>query len=168
MAILGDTEVVCLRLLLIDGLNLIRRVYAAVPGVPGTPGHDEGALQSIARSVLRALDETRATHAVCVMDSPEQGWRQKLYPKYKSSRPSMPEALAALLSQVAAALRVHSVPSVAVPQYEADDVLASIVHRVAAVTGIEAIVLSTDKSMLSLLPLGARVRHHHQQWRIAR
>jgi len=152
-----------MRILLIDGLNLIRRVYAAVPGEPGTPTHDEDALLSITRSVGRAVGDAGATHAICVMDSPGPGWRHEILPQYKAARPSMPDALTRVLPEIAGALEALGVPSVAVPDYEADDVLAGIAHKLAARPALHVIVLSTDKSMLSLLPLGVTVRHHFEQ-----
>ena len=151
-----------MRVLLIDGLNLIRRVYAAVPGEPGTFEHNEGALSSIRRSVGRAIEETAATHGLCVMDSAGPGWRHSLYPDYKAARPSMPDTLSALLPGVDEALSELGMPSVVVAGFEADDVLASVVHKAAGRPGLHPIVLSTDKSMLSLLPHGATVRHHFE------
>ena len=41
--------------LLIDGLNLVRRIHAAVPGDAGSPEHADGVTDSCARSVHRAI-----------------------------------------------------------------------------------------------------------------
>ena len=149
--------------LLIDGLNLIRRVYAAVPGEEGTAAHHDGVLQSMGRSVTRAITDTQATHALCAMDAPGPGWRHNLHPSYKLSRPPMPAALRQMLPDIAQTLSAMRVPSVQVPRAEADDLLTSIALKVVGHGGATAVILSTDKSMLSLLRPGIKVRNHFER-----
>ncbi len=147
--------------LLVDGLNLVRRVYAAVPGDEGTPEHAEDVLRSCTRSLERALAELAPTHAVCAFESPGEGWRHEMFPAYKSGRPPMPAPLAELLPRIRDAFAERGVRCVAVAGFEADDVLASIAVRVAEHGG-ECVILSTDKSMLSLLRDGVCVRNHFE------
>lgn len=151
-----------MRLLLVDGLNLIRRVHAAVPGDDGTAEHDEGVVESSTRSLLRALADVAPSHAVCVLDAGGKSWRHALYPAYKQERPRMPAALAALLPRIESAFEQAGVRSTRVAGFEADDVLASIALKVSG-RGGDAVILSTDKSMLTLLPSGVRIRHHFDQ-----
>ena len=152
-----------MRRLLIDALNLIRRVYAAVPGEEGATEHGEGVIESSTRSVARALGDVVPTHALCVLDAGGKSWRHGLYPVYKQERPAMPAPLAALLPRIEQAFQEHAgVRSTRVAGFEADDVLASIAVKVAD-RGGDVVVLSTDKSMLTLLPRDIRVRHHFDQ-----
>lgn len=145
--------------LLVDGLNLVRRVHAAVPGDEGSAEHDEGVLDACTRSLQRALDREQPTHALCAFESQVPTWRHELHPAYKADRPPMPASLAALLPRIEAAFDAAGVRCVKVAGFEADDVLATVAVRIAAAGG-QAIILSTDKSMLSLLRPGVRVRNH--------
>ena len=76
--------------LLIDGLNLVRRVYAAVPGEEGSPEHVEGVLEACTRSLVRALAAHRPTHALCALEGAGPSWRHAVHPQYKAKRPPMP------------------------------------------------------------------------------
>ncbi len=147
--------------LLIDGLNLLRRVYAAVPGEEGSPEHVESVLEATTRSLARALAAHRPSHALCVLEGAGPSWRQALHPRYKAERPPMPPVLAGLLGELEAAFAARGVRTASVPGYEADDVLASVAVRVAG-RGANALVLSTDRSMLMLLRPGIRVFNHFE------
>ena len=151
-----------MRLLLVDGLNLIRRVYAAVPGEEGTPEHADAVIESSTRSLSRALDEVAPTHALCVLDAGGKSWRHALHPAYKQERPSMPGALTTLLPRIETAFEEAGVRSTRVTGFEADDVIASIAVKVAGRRG-NVVILSTDKSMLMLLGEHVRVRHHFDE-----
>jgi len=109
-----------IRLLLVDGLNLIRRVYAAQPGVDGPERAREGR-DSSARSLQRAQREVAPTHAVVVLEGPEPTWRHRLHPGYKEGHAPMPEALGAALPEFREAFAELGVPSFELPGTEADD-----------------------------------------------
>ena len=147
--------------LLVDGLNLVRRIHAAVPGDPDTPEHAEGVLRSCTRSLQRALSRLSPTHALCAFDAPGASWRHALKPDYKAKRPPMPEDLSRMMPLIQDAFGEHAVHCVRVEGFEADDVLATIAVKIAAHHG-ECEILSTDKSMLSLLRPGIRVRNHFE------
>jgi 5'-3' exonuclease len=148
--------------LLIDGLNLVRRIYAAVPGEEHTAAHQDGVLHSITRSAQRALDQLVPSHALCAFDAPGPGWRHDLLPDYKANRPPMPAPLVDLMPRIESAFEELGIKSLRVAGYEADDVLATIAVKIAASNG-HAIILSTDKSMLSLLRTGIVVRNHFDE-----
>jgi protein Xni len=151
-----------MKALLIDGLNLVRRIYAAVPGEDDTAAHQDGVLHSVTRSAQRALEQLAPSHVLCAFDAPGPGWRHQLLPEYKANRPPMPGALADLLPAIESRFADLGIKSVRVAGYEADDVLATIAVKIAA-SGGHAIILSTDKSMLSLLRNGIQVRNHFDE-----
>jgi len=145
-------------LLLVDALNLIRRVYAAQPGEDG-PERAAGARASSVQSLRRGLRECEPTHAVCVFDGDGPSWRHELYPDYKAGHTPMPEALRSALEGYREAFREMGVVSLSRPRLEADDVIATLACKVTG-TGAAATILSTDKIFLTLLPRGVRVRDH--------
>ena len=120
-----------IRLLLIDGLNLIRRVYAAQPGEDG-PEKARAGRESSVGSLKRALRESSPTHAVVVFEGPEPTWRHRLLPSYKQGHAPMPEALRDALPDYRAAYAELGVSSFELEGVEADDVLATLAVKVAA------------------------------------
>ncbi len=150
-----------IRLLLIDSLNLIRRVYAAQPGVDG-PTRVDDSLKTSANSLQRALRECRPTHAICAFDGNEPNWRHELYPEYKAGRPPMPEALGDSMDRFRATFSQIGVCSVQFPTLEADDIIATLAVK-AAGHGARVTILSTDRLLLQLVSDRVVVRDHFQR-----
>ena len=147
--------------LIVDGLNLIRRVYAATP--PGEPSaHFDSALGATVQSLRRALTELSPTHAVVVFDGKEPTWRHELYPDYKAGRKPMPQDLRAGLDRYPEAFSKLGVASVSKPGVEADDVVGTLASGVAAHEG-RSIILSTDTAFCQLISERIAVRDHFQK-----
>jgi protein Xni len=146
------------RLLLVDALNLIRRVYAAQPGEDGAE-RVAGALAATVQSLRRALRESAPTHAALVFDGQGPSWRHEIYGEYKAGHAPMPVPLANALDDFERAFLEMGVESISFPGIEADDVVGTIACK-ARGAGAEVTVLSTDKLFLTLLPAGVRVRDH--------
>lgn len=150
-----------IRLLLIDALNLIRRVYAAQPGDDG-PVRVDDALKTSLDSLRRALRECRPTHAICVFDGNEPSWRHELYPEYKAGRAPMPEALDTAMHRFREMFSGIGVHSVSLPTLEADDIIATLAGKMAA-RGGSVVILSTDRVLLQLVSDLIVVRDHFQR-----
>jgi len=149
------------RFLLVDGLNMIRRVYAAHPG-EDSPEKVEGAGKACSQSLLRALRESRPTHAVCVLEGEGPSWRHQVYAEYKAGRLPMPDALKAGLTEIEKEFSRLGVSSLSFPALEADDVIATLATKVAFRQG-HVVILSTDKMFLQLLSNRIQVRDHFRQ-----
>ena len=86
--------------LLIDGLNLIRRVHAGVPRNEDSIGHSQAVEEACVASLRRALRRHRPSHALCAMEYERQSWRGTLFPDYKKNRRPMPDDLRSALTQI--------------------------------------------------------------------
>ena len=151
-----------MRVLVVDGMNLIRRVHAAVTAtVSATEADDDGeaTVSACTASLSKLLNRQQPSHAICVMDSPPPSWRHREFPDYKANRDPMPEQLSVILPRLEDAFRERGVRSVSEEGFEADDVIATIALRVASSGGRVAIV-STDKSFCSLIREGISVYDH--------
>ncbi|MBT6275848.1 MAG: hypothetical protein HOI95_17150 [Chromatiales bacterium] len=147
-----------MNILLVDGLNLIRRIYAGVPA-PEQSDHIDRAVDAVGRSLARLLSAVPASHAIGLFDGFGPTWRHHLYPAYKATRPPMPEPLAQNMSRMEAAFATAGAHPHRVANYEADDVIASVAVK-ASQRGAQVVIVSTDKSMLTLLGPRVRVRNH--------
>ena len=146
-------------LLLIDGLNVVRRVYEANPA-PDSPDKAQAAVRSSLGSFRRALEEHKPTHILAPFDFGGPTWRHELYPDYRKKRKPMPQELRDVLPALYERLHEMGVPTISVPGVEADDVLATAFYRWDTAKRGPVTVLSTDKDLTALAADGARVRDH--------
>lgn len=153
------------KLLAVDGLNIVRRIFEAIP-VPDPSAKLEGALLSAKRSLMRAINEHAPTHAAIAFDLPAPTWRHALYPEYQAKRKPMPKELQDALPAFKASLREElGLLVLDAEGFEAEDIIASLTRLW---VGGEAVVLSNDKDLCALIPQGVRVYDHFGEvWRTA-
>lgn len=153
------------KLLLVDGLNVVRRVYEANPA-EDSPEKAQGAVRSSLASFRRALMEHRPTHVLAPFDYGGRTFRQDIYEQYRSSRKPMPLELREVLPELFANLHDIGIPTISVPGVEADDVVATVFRLWAKADKGPAVVVSTDKDMSVLISEGAQIRDHFlPEWR---
>jgi len=150
-----------IKVLLIDALNLIRRVYAAQPGEDG-PDRVQSSVSACSLSARRALHQCSPSHAVCIFEDHGVSWRYHTYANYKAGRKPMPQALQASLDLHKKAFLDIGLVSLSFENMEADDVIAVMADKIAAKQG-NAVILSTDKTFMQLLTDRIIVRDHFQQ-----
>ena len=148
-----------MKVLLIDGFNLVRRLYEARPHDDAPV--DEEVITSAAHSLQRALHTHRPSHACCVFDSHAPTWRHRLYPAYKANRKPTPPALLAAIPRFEEAFLGVGVRSICVEGYESDDVIATMAGIIGRANG-QVIILTTDKNFLQLLDDHVVVYDHFQ------
>lgn len=173
-----------MKALLVDGLNLVRRIYAALPAEsrrtlyqpaesqqPESPPPDSaraadehlaGVITASTASLRRALNQHRPSHCVVVFDSGGRSWRHELYPDYKKNRPLMPEPLRRGLEQFEPAFGAAGVGCFSLAGYEADDIIATVAVKIAKHNGC-ALILSTDRNYCQLLSDHIAVFDHFGQ-----
>ena len=134
-------------LLIIDAMNLIRRVYAVAEKSQASMEATESRCLSI---ITRNASEAGASHLVVVFEEQVPTWRHELWPDYKKGRPPMPEALANGLPVLRDHLTRQGIACLDVTPWEADDVIASLGKR-AASAGVKVTVVSTDKGFCQLV-----------------
>ena len=142
-------------LLIVDALNLIRRIHA----VQGSPCVD---------TCLHALEQlivhSQPTHAVAVFDDEDRahGWRHQRLPEYKAGRAPLPAPLVAEMPTLRAAFEQRGIRCWASPGSEADDLAATLAVKVAQ-AGHQATIVSTDKGYCQLLSPTLRIRDYFQK-----
>ena len=157
-----------MKALLIDGFNLVRRIYAAVPGrgekapaisANADQSHIEGVINSSVSSLQRALRDHQPSHCVVVFEQSGRTWRHRLFPDYKKNRSAMPEDLQQAMPRLKAAFENIGIRNFDKVGYEADDVLATMASKIAS-NGGGAIILSTDRNHCQLLSENITVYDH--------
>ena len=146
-------------LVLIDALNLIRRIYAVQerPFLMNNELSDNtkkqvlfNTQQACINAVNNIIEQQQPTHILTVFDSKSPCWRYDIYPDYKKGRKKMPEHLAEQLPHIQDELMTHNVDSLISETDEADDLIATLAIKV-ALKEQNVTIVSTDKCFLSML-----------------
>ncbi len=148
-----------LHLVVIDALNLIRRVHSAQPD----PNDIERTITTTTRTLNRIFDEAKPTHIVAVFDHHQQvrGWRAEEFPAYKQDRKPMPEPLTLGLDKIQQAWWELGIDSLLSDGDEADDLVATLAVKVASQQQ-QVTIISTDKGYCQLLMPTLRIRDYFQ------
>jgi DNA polymerase-1 len=145
-----------IRLYLVDGSGFIFRAFHALPPLTRkSDGLPVGAVAGFCNMLWKLLVDMRAqddapTHLAVVFDHSEQTFRNQLYADYKAHRPPPPEDLVPQFPLVRAATKAFGVPSLELPGYEADDVIAAYACKVRDLGG-EVMIVSSDKDLMQLV-----------------
>lgn len=150
--------------MLIDALNLIRRIYAVQerPFIQSKEQLNGDLAEKTQQQVLfntkkacayaleNILKQVHASHALAVFDSQNPCWRNKLFADYKKGRKKMSAHLANELPNIQDAFLQLNVDSLISEEDEADDLIATLATKM-ALHGQDVTIISTDKGFLSLL-----------------
>ncbi|MEO8113321.1 MAG: DNA polymerase I, partial [Phenylobacterium sp.] len=144
------------RLYLVDGSGFIFRAFHALPPLTRkSDGLPVGAVAGFCNMLWKLLVDMKAsgdapTHLAVIFDHSEQTFRNKLYDQYKAHRPPPPEDLVPQFPLVREATRAFGVPSLELPGYEADDLIAAYACKVRDQGG-EVVIVSSDKDLMQLV-----------------
>lgn len=136
-------------LFVVDAFNFIFRAFHALPPLMTSKGVPTGAVYGLCQMLLRIEREHRPTHLCTVFDSPGENFRHQLYAGYKADRPAMPPELAVQMELVHRVIDTFGIQTLAVPHFEADDVIAT-VARIAVKAGMRVVICSSDKDLMQL------------------
>ena len=146
------------RLFLVDGYALIYRAFFALMTRPLSTSRGENT--SAAWGVANFLKRLIAVHKPELL-----GWvhdagasfREELYPEYKATREKLTDELQADFNQglerITQLLAAYRVPVLAVPGFEADDVIGTLAAR-GVESGYNVVIVSGDKDFQQLVRPG--------------
>ena len=138
------------KLLIIDGLNLIRRFYAALESEQDLVRRVERAQSITIEALVKLALQFNPSYAVVVFDSNGKTWRHNLYPEYKLGRVPMDDLLLESLPDFAKLFRFNHFPCLRLDGWEADDLIATLAVK-AAQNNVTSYIVSTDKGFTQLL-----------------
>lgn len=149
--------------LLVDASLYVFRAWHSMPedflDSAGRPVH---AVHGFLRFVLELLERERPTQIAVAFDASLQGcFRNRLYPPYKANREPAPDSLKFQFQQCMALTRALGLCTLADEEYEADDLIGSLMPGLHA-AGLPCTVVSADKDLSQLLQPG------DSQWDYAR
>lgn len=146
------------RLFLVDGYALIYRAFFALISRPLTTskGENTSASWGIANFLQRLITKHQPEYLGWVHDS-GLSFRHERYPAYKATREKLTEELQSDfdrgMDRICQLLDAYRIPILALPGYEADDVIGTLVAR-SVEAGINVVVVSGDKDFQQLVKPG--------------
>jgi DNA polymerase I len=145
-------------LYLIDGSGYIFRAYHALPPLTRkSDGLPVGAVQGFCNMLWKLLTDksaaTRPTHLAVIFDHSSKTFRNEIYPQYKAHRPEPPADLRPQFGLIRQATRAFNVPSIEMPNFEADDLIATYTRQAVA-AGATVRIVTSDKDLMQLVQPG--------------
>src|SRR5580700_3796619 len=135
---------------LIDGSGFIFRAYHALPPLTRSDGTPTSAVLGFSNMLAKLLSETDADHIAVVFDHSGSSFRNRIYDQYKANRTETPPDLIPQFKLVREATDAFGVCKIDVPDYEADDLIATY-SREAEAAGAIVTIVSSDKDMMQLV-----------------
>ena len=141
-------------LLLVDASAYIWRAYFSMPPLHRADGMPVGAVlgfcNMLNRLVLGKLLEGKCPRLVLVFDAKGKTFRHELYNDYKSNRRECPMDLVPQFDLIREAAEAYGIHQLEAANYEADDVIATLV-TMALKEGVSVNILSGDKDLMQLI-----------------
>lgn len=140
-------------LYLVDGSSYIYRAFFAIRGLKAPDGVPTNAVLGFLKTLLKVMRESGPDMLAVAYDSKGPTFRHETFPEYKATRDRMPEDLAVQLPLIREGVELLGVPSLELPGFEADDIIAT-AARWARERGMEVVIVSSDKDLMQLIGPG--------------
>jgi DNA polymerase I len=146
------------QLFLIDGYALIYRAFYAMIARPlrTAKGENTSAAWGVVNFLLRLREKYRPDYVAWINDA-GTSFREERYADYKSTREKLDQELQAdfdrSVERICQLLEAFGIPLIAIPGYEADDVIGTMATA-AADRGLQAVIVSGDKDFYQLVSPG--------------
>jgi DNA polymerase-1 len=137
-------------LLLVDASSSIFRAFHAIPDLRSAAGVPTNAVLGFATMLQKVLRERAPRYAAVAWDSAGPRRRSQTYADYKATRDATPEDLRAQLGYIRRLVAAYRIPSFECAGEEADDVIATLVARLAS-ERVRVCIVSTDKDLMQLV-----------------
>lgn len=136
-------------LIIIDGFNLIFRVFYAVPPFHTRDGKPVNALFGYTKALMQIM-KMDAEYIIMTFDSGGETFRSEADTNYKAHRDGMPDDLGSQMDAIFEVTDLLGIPRVAVPGYEADDIIGTLAvkHRDDM---DRVLIVSSDKDLFQFI-----------------
>jgi DNA polymerase I len=149
---------------LIDGSGYIFRAYYALPPLTRkSDGLPVGAVSGFCSMLFKLLEDSKSnenlqkpSHFAVIFDAARKTFRNEIYSDYKANRSEAPDDLVPQFEYIRKSVVAFNLPSVDLPNYEADDLIATYVEQILA-KGARVTIVSSDKDLMQLYRKDVRI-----------
>lgn len=139
-------------LLVIDGHSLAFRAFYALPVDSFTTrdGQHTNAIHGFLSMLILLLQNEKPSHLAVAFDLSRESFRTREYGEYKATRGATPPEFAGQVPLLQEALKALSIPVLTKPDFEADDILATLARQ-GSEQGFDVLVVSGDRDAIQLV-----------------
>ena len=134
----------------IDAFSLIYQVFYAVGDMTSPVGQPVNAVFGFLRDILDIIEKKQPRYIICAFDMSENTFRNDMYDQYKANRDPMPDDLRSQIPLIQKLLEAMSIPVLQHPNFEADDVMATVARVVDEEKG-SCFLVTSDKDCRQLI-----------------
>ena len=140
------------KLLLLDGHSLAYRAFYALREVEmsTTTGQPTNAVFGFTSMLINLMRDEDPTHIAVAFDVSRKTFRSEAYADYKAGRAETPQDFRGQVTLIREVLDALRIPSLAVENYEADDVIATLTTQADA-QDVEVLICTGDRDALQLV-----------------
>ena len=141
------------RLLLIDGHSMAFRAFYALPAenFSTSGGQHTNAVYGFLSMFANILSEEKPTHAAVAFDVGRKTFRTERFPEYKAQRESAPPEFKGQVPIIEDVLGDLGIVTLGKENFEADDIVATLVTQARAEGDFEIVLVSGDRDYIQLV-----------------
>jgi len=140
------------RLMLIDGHSMAFRAFYALPTekFTTTTGQATNAIYGFLSMLATLLHDEQPTHVAVAFDVGRTTFRTEMFPDYKAQRDETPPEFISQIPILKNLLATLGITTIEKPNYEADDIIATLATT-AQPLGFETLIVTGDRDSLQLV-----------------
>ncbi len=140
------------RVLLLDGHSLAYRAFFALPpeNFTTTTGQPTNAVYGFTSMLLNVLRDEKPSHVVVAFDISRTTFRTEMYPEYKATRSASPPEFKGQVELIKEVLTALNITVVDCPNFEADDIIATLTSRALA-SDHDVLIMTGDRDSFQLV-----------------
>lgn len=139
------------KLLIIDGNAIIHRAFHAIPMLATSSGQPTNAIYGFCSMIMNLLIKERPEYIVITYDRKGKTFRDDLYTEYKATRTKAPQELYDQMPLIKDVMRAFNIPQFEVDGFEADDIIATITHKMKSEPEIHCYIATGDRDAFQLI-----------------
>ncbi len=134
----------------IDAHSLIYQVFYAMGEMTSPSGQHVNAIYGFVRDILDIIEKKKPGYLICTFDKGSVTFRNDLYQEYKANRDPMPDNLRSQIPIIQTMMGCLDIPVLAIDNYEADDIMATVAKLVEQ-RGGRCFLVTSDKDCRQLI-----------------
>jgi len=141
------------KMYLVDVSSMIFRAFYSIRSLTNPSGLPVNAIYGFLSMIIKLLKDEKPNYLIFCYDRKEPSFRKELYPEYKANRTEMPSELAQQMPYIMKLAPMLGIPALEIPNYEADDIIGSMV-KIGLQHDLEVTIVSGDKDFGQLISTG--------------
>ncbi len=138
------------RLIIVDISSFIFRAFFAIRPMTSPKGTPVNAVYGTLTMLMKLLQNYNPTHVVLARDTSGGSFRNEKYDQYKANRGAPPDDLIPQFALIEELIQKMEIPAVAIPNYEADDIIGSFAVQMKDQFD-EILIASGDKDLMQFV-----------------